>query len=101
MKNFIDLKARLADEHGTQALDNARRVLVLALNELDRHIDRYNDASDLQDKADSLNWALGHLTTFVPSNVRLDMLAGAQAELASAAVMTQMAQTTADQTDTE
>ena len=28
-----------------------------------------------------LNWALGHLATYVPNNVRLDIIATAQEEL--------------------
>lgn len=105
MKTLNDIQARLADERGAQALDNARRTLVRALNELDRFIDRYNDTDELRDKADALNWALNHLTVFVPSNVRLDMLASAQAELTCAATRAEMialeAETETAQADAE
>ena len=41
----------------------------------------------LIDKANVLNWTLSHLATYVPNNVRLDLIASAQAELVRADTM--------------
>ena len=81
MKSHADYEIEYATRSGHDALSNARATLERALAELDRYITRYEDAEDIKDKANVLNWALGHLATYVPSNVRLDMIATAQAEL--------------------
>ncbi len=77
--------SRYAETSGRDALDNARATMQRALEELDRYIERYNEAEQLKDKANVLNWTLSHLATYIPNNVRLDMIAGAQAELIRAA----------------
>ena len=73
--------SRYAETSGRDALANARATMQRALEELDRYIERYDEAEQLKDKANVLNWTLNHLATYVPNNVRLDMIAGAQAEL--------------------
>ena len=77
--------SRYAETSGRDALANARATMQRALEELVRYIERYNEAEQLKDKANVLNWTLSHLATYVPNNVRLDMIAGAQAELIRAA----------------
>ncbi|HBO6010696.1 TPA: hypothetical protein ACPWIL_002357 [Pseudomonas aeruginosa] len=88
MKSQADYEIEYATRSGHDALANARATLAnaratleRALAELDHYIARYEGAEDIKDKANVLNWALGHLATYVPSNVRLDMIATAQAEL--------------------
>jgi hypothetical protein len=81
MKSHADYEIEYATGSGHDALSNARATLERALAELDRYITRYEDAEDIKDKANVLNWALGHLATYVPNNVRLDIIATAQAEL--------------------
>ena len=81
MKSQTDYDIEYATRSGHDALANARATLERALAELDRYITRYEDAEDIKDKANVLNWALGHLATYVPNNVRLDIIATAQAEL--------------------
>ena len=81
MKSQADYEIEYATRSGHDALANARATLERALVELDHYITRYEDAQEIKDKANVLNWALGHLATYVPSNVRLDMIATAQAEL--------------------
>lgn len=80
--NRIDaLMAKMAADNGREALENARRVLQSAMDAMDHHIASYDRAENLKDKAKVLNWSIGHLTTYIPMNVRLDMLATRQAEL--------------------
>ena len=81
MKSQADYEIEYATRSGHDALANARATLERALVELDHYITRYEDAQEIKDKANVLNWALGHLATYVPNNVRLDMIATAQAEL--------------------
>ena len=79
--------SRYAETSGRDALANARATMQRALEELDRYIERYNEAEQLKDKANVLNWTLSHLATYVPNNVRLDLIASAQAELVRADTM--------------
>lgn len=79
--NYREFLVEQAQTKGRDALGQARATLERSLAELDRYIASYDSAEALESKADVLNWAIGHLTTYVPGNVRLDMIAGAQAEL--------------------
>ena len=82
-----EFQAHYAETSGRDALANARATMQRALEELDRYIARYDEAESLKDKANVLNWTLSHLATYVPNNVRLDLIAGAQAELVRADTM--------------
>jgi enamine deaminase RidA (YjgF/YER057c/UK114 family) len=79
--NPADYIANHAETQGREALANARATMERALAELDHYIARYEEVEDLTDKANVLNSTLNHLATYVASNVRLDLIAGAQAEL--------------------
>ena len=81
MKTEADYIAHYAETSGRDALANALATMQCATEELDRYIARYDELEQLKDKANVLNWALSHLATYIPNNVRLDMIAGAQAEL--------------------
>ena len=87
MKTEADYIAHYAETSGRDALANARATIQRALEELDRYIARYDEVDQLKDKANVLNWTLSHLATYVPNNVRLDLIAGAQAELVRADTM--------------
>ena len=73
-----EFQAHYAETSGRDALANARATMQRALEELDRYIARYDEAESLKDKANVLNWTLSHLATYVPNNVRLDLIAGAK-----------------------
>lgn len=79
-------EAEYATTSGRDALNSAHATLRHALAELDRYIASYDEVENLKDKAKVLNWALNHLATYIPINMRLDRIAGAQAELISANV---------------
>ena len=53
------------------------------MRELDRYLDRYEQAESTQDMINNLNWAINELASNILGNARLDMLAHAQAKLAS------------------
>ena len=87
MKTEAEYIAQYAETSGRDVLANARTTMQRALEELDRYIARYDEAESLKDKANVLNWTLSHLATYVPNNVRLDLIASAQAELVRADTM--------------
>jgi Zn-dependent protease with chaperone function len=82
--NHAEYQTRYADTIARETMSNARTTMERALAELDRYIARYEQADSLNSKADILNWTINHLATYVTSNVRLDLIARAQAELARA-----------------
>ncbi len=82
-----EFQAHYAETSGRDALANARATMQRALEELDRYTTRYNEAESLKDKANDLNWTLSHLASNITPNLRLDLIASAQAELVRADTM--------------
>ena len=78
-----DIIANQYREDGREALLTARGALERAMREIDRYLDRYEQAENTQEMANNLNWAINELASNVLGNARLDMLAHAQAKLAT------------------
>ena len=81
-----ELQAIIANQYredGREALLNARGSLERAMRELDRYLDRYEQAESTQDMINNLNWAINELASNILGNARLDILAHAQAKLAT------------------
>lgn len=78
-------KHGLAENDGKEALARVRATLVRALEEVDLYNGKFEAADEPRRKAEVLNWTLHYLATGIAPNLRLDMLANAQARLASLA----------------
>ncbi|GAB6050805.1 hypothetical protein JCM16106_16540 [Hydrogenophilus islandicus] len=52
-----------------------------------RYTSRFEEAKSLRDKADVMNWTLNELACSITPNLRLDLIASAQAELVRADTM--------------
>ena len=81
-----ELQALIANQYredGIGALLTARGALERAMEEIDRYLDNYAQAETAQEMAKNLNWAINHIATGILPNARLDLLAQAQANLAS------------------
>lgn len=76
---------RLAESDGKEAIARARAALTRALEELDLYSEKYDAAENSMRRAEILNWTLHYLSTGITPNLRLDMLANAQARLTSCA----------------
>ncbi len=85
MTTRTDLEAQYNDKRALDAFGTARNTLEAAIRELDRYAGRLEEAQTPSDKADIMNWALNHLACNITPNLRLDMIASAQAQFASAA----------------
>ena len=85
MKTKRDYLIDAAQRNAREALAQARSTLERALRELDRYTSRFEEAESLRDKADVMNWTLNELACNITPNLRLDLIANAQAELASVA----------------
>jgi transcription initiation factor TFIIIB Brf1 subunit/transcription initiation factor TFIIB len=82
-----EFQALHAEHRAREALAQARSTLERALRELDRYTSRFEEAESLRDKADVMNWTLNELACNITPNLRLDLIASAQAELVRADTM--------------
>ena len=76
-----------AQRQGHAAINQARETLLRTLREIDSYAAKFDAAESAKDQADVLNWLLSHLASNVTPNLRLDMLATAQANLLRAEAM--------------
>ena len=79
------LMRQMTEQKAKDALLTARSTLERSLRELDHYIERLDTAETLQDRSQVMNWALNALACNITPNLRLDLIANAQAELASVA----------------
>jgi hypothetical protein len=82
MTTPIEFQTQYAEQKGREAIAQARATLERALRELESYGERYDSTDSLRDKANALNWTLNYLATGITPNLRLDLIADAQAELA-------------------
>ncbi len=80
--NTTPLIVESAENH----LNVVRLTLMRALEEVGRYQKSFVEESDLSRKADILNWTLNYLVTGILPNLRIDLLATAQANLKSLAI---------------
>jgi hypothetical protein len=85
MSSHQEMINRFKDQRAMDALGVARRVLETAIKELDHHGSLLLESESSDDKADIMNWTLSFLSTKIIPNLRLDLIAGAQAEFVRAA----------------
>lgn len=80
--NTTPLVVESAENH----LNVVRLTLMRALEEVGRYQKSFVEESDLSRKADILNWTLNYLVTGILPNLRIDLLATAQANLKTLAI---------------
>ncbi len=76
----------LVVESAENRLNVVRLTLMRALEEVGKYQQRFTEESDLAKKADILNWTINYLTTGIYPNLRIDLLATAQANLKAIAI---------------
>ena len=79
--NGVDLETHLALRNGAEALQCMREAIERAAQEIARYEAHFQNADGLDQKAKVLNWAINHVCTSIMGNARIDLAAGAQAEL--------------------
>ncbi|WP_341686678.1 hypothetical protein [Limnohabitans sp.] len=85
MTTLTEIEAQYNDQNALDALITARKTLKSAMCELDRYISRLEGCTSPADKASVMNWALNHLACNITPNLRLDLIANAQAQYTRAA----------------
>lgn len=76
----------LVVESAENRLNVVRLTLMRALEEVGKYQQTFTEESDLAKKADILNWTINYLITGIYPNLRIDLLATAQANLKAIAM---------------
>lgn len=78
-QSVADMIDQLNQQKGREALLYARNILERAIREIDTYIDYLDKADSNSKRAQIMNWALHYLVCNILPNVRLDLIANAQA----------------------
>lgn len=68
-------------EYAQEQLTNTKNILLRAAEEINRYSQQYDTCTDDSKRADVMNWSINYLVTGILSNLRIDLLAKAQANL--------------------
>lgn len=83
MMDETNWKQRQGQARAKEALETARIALNRAVNEIEAYQGKLELATTQQERAEIINWVINYLATSIYPNVRIDLLAAAQAELVS------------------
>ena len=75
-------EAKHAREKAVQQMQEAINHLQRTHYELERYMERMEEAATDRERAQLLNWYINHLVCNIMPNLRIDLLAASQAELA-------------------
>ncbi len=75
-------KEKYACESARERLQDSINTLQRAMYELECYEEKFNEAEDNAERAKVLNHAINHLVCNIQPNLRIDLLADSQAELA-------------------
>ncbi len=79
--DLLTRRAAFAVESADNHLNVVRLTLMRALEEVGKYQRTFTEEADLSKKADVLNWTINYLVTGILPNLRIDLLANAQAGL--------------------
>ncbi len=75
-------KQKYACESARERLQDSINTLQRAMYELERYAEKFDEAESNVDRAKVLNHSINHLVCNIQPNLRIDLLAHSQAELA-------------------
>lgn len=75
-------EAKHAREQAVQQMQEAINHLQRTHYEMDRYLERMEEAATDSERAQILNWSINHLVCNIMPNLRIDLLANSQAALA-------------------
>jgi len=82
MKTEHEFVAEMTRKNARESLMNAHNTLERALQEMDSFVAKFDGAATDGDRAKILNWTINHLISSIQPNLRIDLLADSQSELA-------------------
>lgn len=72
-----------------ERLQAAVNTLQRCMYEVDRYCERFSEAATDRERAQVVNWAINYLVCSITPNLRIDLLADSQAQLAALAQLEQ------------
>lgn len=76
-----DYEQEHAVKNGREAFDAVTEALERALREVRKYSEWYDQADNNKERADTLQYTIGYVTSNILGNMRIDLLAARQAEL--------------------
>lgn len=76
-------EAKHAREQAVQKMQEAINYLQRTHYEMDRYLERMEEAATDRERAQILNWSINHLVCNIMPNLHIDLLANSQAALAN------------------
>jgi hypothetical protein len=81
-RELATYEAKHAREQAVQQMQEAINHLQRNHYEMDRYLERMEEAATDRERAQILNWSINHLVCNIMPNLRIDLLANSQAALA-------------------
>ena len=79
---FHEIERQYNVTQAKQRLQDAVNTLQRSMRELEVYIERFEQADTERERSQIVNWAVNHLVCNITPNLRIDLLADSQAQLA-------------------
>jgi DNA-binding transcriptional regulator YbjK len=85
-QQFHEIQKQYAVTQAKERLQDAVNTLQRSMYELEVYIERFEQAETERERSQVVNWAVNYLVCSITPNLRIDLLADSQAQLAALAV---------------
>jgi len=85
-QQFHEIQRQYAVTQAKERLQDAVNTLQRSMYELEVYIERFDEADTERERSQVVNWAVNYLVCSITPNLRIDLLADSQAQLAALAV---------------
>jgi DNA-binding transcriptional regulator YbjK len=85
-QQFHEIQRQYAVTQAKERLQDAVNTLQRSMYELELYIERFEQADTDRERSQIVNWAVNYLVCNITPNLRIDLLADSQAQLAVLAV---------------
>jgi len=85
-QQFQEIQKQYAVSQAKERLQDAVNTLQRSMYELEVYIERFEQADTERERSQVVNWAVNYLVCSITPNLRIDLLADSQAQLAALAV---------------
>ena len=85
-QHFHEIQRQYAVTQAKERLQDAVNTLQRSMYELEVYIERFEQADTERERSQIVNWAVNYLVCSITPNLRIDLLADSQAQLAALAV---------------
>ncbi len=85
-QQFHEIQRQYAVTQAKERLQDAVNTLQRSMYELEVYIERFEQAETERERSQVVNWAVNYLVCSITPNLRIDLLADSQAQLAALAM---------------